>query len=144
MANVTITLTLPEERLDAVYAAASKPADRPAPPSPPPAPARWDTLAPLVVRTLPTCEYRLLRRLAYALGQRVPVAELARDFGLPADTAPERDFAVLKAFCDEQPADRPFPVVAGGEDDAAWYWMPFAAAAGFEAAFDQPDRSLAS
>jgi hypothetical protein len=67
-------------------------------------------------------ELDLLWRIAEARGRRVPVAELARDLGLPAATALDQDFPGLQRFCggDRRPA---LPVVAGGTDDKGWYWL---------------------
>jgi hypothetical protein len=83
-------------------------------------------------------EYRLLRRLAEARSQRVPLSELASAFGLPSDACGERDFAELSAWCAE--ASRPaMPVVTGGTGADGWYWMAVAAYDRFLAAFDEDD-----
>jgi hypothetical protein len=141
MANVTITLMVPEERLDAVYAAAAgsiEPAKSAAQTA---ETADWYELAPRARRATMGIERGLLRRLAYARGQRVPVAELVRDFGLPSQGSLEQDFPRLKAFCAEDPANRRFPVVAGGDGSAAWYWMAVVDAAGWENAFSRAEAN---
>jgi hypothetical protein len=141
MANVTIMLAVPEERLDAVYAAA---AGVPAEAARAPAPqveTDWLELAPAALDEATDLEFRLLRRLAYARSQRVPLDELARDLGLPPESSLTQDFPALKAFCESDPDHRRFPVVAGGESGSAWYWMSITDAAAFEKAFYERDES---
>lgn len=148
MAMVTLSLVVPEERVDAIYAAASGVPEKAAS-APPPAPtprvdAPWAELAPDAVRAnLAEFEQRLLRRLAYARGQRVPLSELSSDFGLPKTANLAEDFPGLTAFCNEAPSERPFPVRAAGDGGDDWYWMSPTDASAFEFAFDPSPESAA-
>jgi hypothetical protein len=149
MANVTITIVVPEKRLDAVYAAAAAPAGVAPAPAASADETDWLALAPkLLDDTMGLepmgLERRLLRRLAEARAQRVPIAELVRDFGLPPQSSLTRDFPRLIAFCDADPANPRFPVVAGGDGSVAWYWMAIVDAAAFESAFRDKDRERAA
>jgi hypothetical protein len=143
MANVTVTIVVPEERLDAVYAAAGAPVGRQAA-SAPTVESDWLALAPQVLDESEGLqpaglERRLLRRLADARAQRVPIAELVKHLGLPSAGSVAEDFPRLKAFCDADPANRRFPVVGGGDGSDAWYWMSIADAAAFEWALADKD-----
>jgi hypothetical protein len=136
------TLTLPIRIAAAVSAAVRDVLDADPPQAQPGAASPWPTLAPEAVVGLTPLETRLLQRLAEARGQRVPLAELSRDFGLPAAPALDQDFPRLTAFCAASPRERPFPIVAGGSGESAWYWMPFPHAIAFVGAFQKRRRQL--
>jgi hypothetical protein len=122
-----VSVDVPNGRVGDLYAAVAKlhePAEEPPTPAPG---ATWDeNHGKKAVNPLGNLEIQLLWRIADASGARVPIKEIARDFGLPAETALDRDFPGLSAYCasNEPPQPRPaMPVVAGGTDEQAWYRM---------------------
>jgi hypothetical protein len=86
-------------------------------------------LATLAVEHVGDFEGQLLWRVADARGARVPLSELRRDLGLPAEAALDRDFPAVSAYCASgggSTALPALPVISGGTGDEAWYWMdPF-------------------
>lgn len=140
---VELRVLVPEEHVSAVYRFLGEllaPTESTIDP-PPPGVAWTKELAREALRSIASeAEYRLLRRLAEARGQRVPMSELASAFGLPNDASVERDFAELSLWCAK--ASHPaMPVVTGGEGAEGWYWMPVAAYDRFLAAFDEDDAA---
>ena len=132
---VDIPVRIHPDRVDELYEAAAKlaaPKEEPAPVPPGP----WSKeLAEAAVANLRDFERQLLWRVADARGQRIPVSELARDFGLPAETAPDADFPDLAAFCSESGKQRPpMPVLAGGSGADGWYCMDATASRHFRGA----------
>jgi hypothetical protein len=134
----TITLEIPEEKQAAVLAAvaaALSPDDEEAPAAP--EPGMWTDLAEQAIAAIKgPAELRLLRRVAEAEGQRVPLSELSRDLGLPAAPSLEHDFPELLAFCAADPPSRPLPVLTDGSDGDGWYRMAWLDANAFRWAFE--------
>lgn len=126
----TISVDVPDDRVGDLYAVVAK-LHEPAEDQPAAAPgAAWDeNHAKRALEPLGNFESQLLWRVADARGVRVPIKEIARDFGLPAEAALDRDFPGLSAYCasSEPPQPRPaLPVVTGGTGgtgEEAWYWM---------------------
>jgi hypothetical protein len=137
VSTVTLTLEIPDERQAAVLtavAAALAPVEETAHPS---AAGAWNDLARQAIAAIKgPAELRLLRRVAEAEGQRVPMSELSRDLGLPAAPSLEHDFQELRAFCVADPASRPFPVLTDGDDADGWYRMAWPDANAFVWAFE--------
>ena len=103
----------------------------------------WDkALAKKAIEGAGSHERDLLRRLAEARGQRVPLSELAGSFGLPESASVEQDFSGLSAFC-KPGAGVTLPVVASATDsEHAWYWMSPWDSAAFVDAFDELDGGV--
>jgi hypothetical protein len=142
MSNVTVNLEVPEEKQAAVLAAvASALAPEEEATAATPTAGAWSDLAEQAVAAIRgAAELRLLGRVAQALGQRVSMSELSRDLGLPAAPSLEHDFQELQAFCAEDPASRPFPVLSGGDDGDGWYCMAWLDANAFVWAFEGSGR----
>jgi hypothetical protein len=136
VANVTLTLEIPEAKQAAVLAAVSKALEPEETTTPAPAAGVWADLAQEAVGAIGgPDEQRLLWRIAEAQGQRVPMSELSRDLGLPSAPSVDNDFAELRAFCAADPGARPFPVLTDGDDADGWYRMARADAQAFIFAF---------
>jgi hypothetical protein len=132
---VTISLVVPEEKLADVYAAVAKAIaveqsagsgdGRTADPLWDP--AEWRA----VIDKTYEREEQLLLRMADARGHHVPIGELSRDLGLPAEADLDRDFPALCA----RAGDRTRPVAVGGEGEGGWYAMSAENAAMLRKAF---------
>jgi len=129
---VELRVLVPEEHVGAVYRflgellAATEPTVDPMPGAVDPMPGAVAWTKELALEAVGSivgeAETRLLRRVAEARGQRVPMSELASTLGLPGDASVERDFAELSGWC--AAAGRPtMPVVTGGDGEGGWYWM---------------------
>ena len=130
---------VPDDTWEAVGACLDKAkTDASAKPKPPRPAVGWDPdHAAAAVRAIGDAETRLLWRIADARGARVPLGELARDLGLPGTAALDRDFPGMSRYCGAEGESRPpLPVLAGGADDGAWYWMDPALGAVFRGALE--------
>ncbi|MDX6623843.1 MAG: hypothetical protein QOE75_1775 [Solirubrobacterales bacterium] len=85
----------------------------------------WKALLPEAIEDAEMIELWLLLRLAEAKGQRVPIGELARSFGLPDAVSLDHDFPALSAFVAtrKEIADLAMPVVPSNSQESGWYWM---------------------
>ena len=128
-----LELDVPDDReADVLAAVAQALAEAPAPPAELPQLTWTKQLAEEVVGRMRPVERMLVFRLAEARQRRVPVSELARDFGLAPRAALSQDFPTLKLYCAEKNAA--LPITAGGDAADAWYWMSAAAALRLRAA----------
>jgi hypothetical protein len=132
MTMVEVRLELPEEHVAAVSRLI---AELMTPEPPAPIPWTEDLALAAIKHIVSRAEYDLLRRMAEARGQRVPMSELASGMGLPGTPDTAQDFAGLSAWCSADAKRPQVPVVNGGEGTDGWYWMPIEASDRFLTAY---------
>ena len=133
---VELHLRVSDEHAAAVYGLLAELTGPDEPPAPAPSVLWTEALALAAIEHIVSAaEYELVRRMAEARGQRVPMSELSSAMGLPTVPDTSQDFAGLLAWCSADP-DRPaLPVSSGGGDSDGWYWMPIEACDRFLSAF---------